>query len=496
METGWGFLCIVTHFFFVLLFCWLLATFVIVRTKSLHMAQFLDIEILSPQALNVNDIKLHVNPNIFSRDVLREMLMSVTSEYIAVVTTNNPFDVSTNSLVFMTDCLQEDGVSCVYADYIVQDGTVRNLCNLSEPERHIVRDTFDYGPVLVLRSAVARNVAVNMPANSYASIYGLWLGAQRYGSLYHTAVPVGIVRPSDNRSSDKKQFDYVNPLYKTYQKELEIVFTSHLQEIGAALNGNLLLDYVPTDPFDDEASVIIPVRNRHVTIADAIRSALRQKTNFRFNVIVVDNHSSDGTSEIIDKIAADHVNLIHIIPQSDDLGIGGCWNLAIADSHCGRYAVQLDSDDLYSSDDVLQTIVDKLRSGNHAMVVGSYKLVDFSLNPIPPGLIDHKEWTDDNGPNNILRVNGLGAPRAFATEWLRANPLPNVSYGEDYAAGLRATRNFKIGRIYKPLYLCRRWNGNSDSGISRKTEMAHNEYKDKLRSDEIDIRIRQNKKVL
>jgi glycosyltransferase involved in cell wall biosynthesis len=236
-----------------------------------------------------------------------------------------------------------------------------------------------------------------------------------------------------------------------------------------------------------EASVIIPVRNRVRTIEDAVRSALDQETNFKYNVIVVDNHSTDGTTDILNHF---HHNerLVHIIPERDDLGIGGCWDLAINHPKCGRFAVQLDSDDLYSGPDTLQKIVDKFYEEQCGMVIGSYRMTDFQLNTLPPGVIDHKEWTDENGHNNALRVNGLGAPRAFYTPLLRSIGMPNVSYGEDYAVGLAISRNYHIGRIYEPVYLCRRWEGNSDSSLSIEKLNANNTYKDSIRTREFIIR--------
>lgn len=452
-------------------------------------------EIVAQYGVTVDGIEVRHSDSIASLKGLTEVLNQVRTEHVGVVLAQSDVKLSDMSLQFMSDCLEEQSVSGVIADYIEETGDGgRKLKLVAEPEKHVTRDTFDMGLIVICRTEVAQTIASTMVETEYGALYGLWLGLQRYGELFHTAVPSGFIVPKDLRESDKKQFDYVNPLYETYQKDLERVCTDHLYKIGASVSGKSSLTFETDEVFPCEATVVIPVKNRHTTIADAIRSALTQKTDFTFNVIVVDNHSTDSTTEIVSGIADRDNKLIHIVPEAKDLGIGGCWNVAVSDSRCGKYVVQLDSDDLYASDKTLQTMVNCLKKGKYAMAVGSYKLVDFSLNDLPPGVISHKEWTDENGGNNLLRVNGLGAPRAFATSWLRSNPLPNVSYGEDYAIGLRATRCFKIGRIFTPIYLCRRWAGNSDSGISAEVEAAHNAYKDRIRSEEIAIRIKQNEK--
>ena len=273
---------------------------------------------------------------------------------------------------------------------------------------------------------------------------------------------------------------------------MEKACTAHLKRIGALLTGNPKSVNLESESFDCEASIIIPVRNRQKTIADAIHSALGQQTNFKFNVLVVDNFSTDDTGNIIDRIAHTYSNVFKITPDNDNLGIGGCWQLAINHSLCGKFAVQLDSDDIYQSPHTLQRIVDEFYRQRCAMLIGSYTITDFELNPIPPYLIDHAEWTDDNGRNNALRINGLGAPRAFFTPIIREIGFPNVSYGEDYAVGLRISREWKIDRIYDSVYLCRRWENNSDTGISLETLNRYNFYKDKIRTIELLSRIKQN----
>jgi len=298
---------------------------------------------------------------------------------------------------------------------------------------------------------------------------------------------------TDNRKSGEKLFDYVDPKNREVQVEMEKICTAHLKRIGAWLGPESDdLDSVNVEDcrFDVTASIIIPVYNRVRTVGDAVQSALSQVCDFPFNVIVVDNHSNDGTTELLNQFAENDSRLIHVIPARHDLGIGGCWNEAIHHLSCGEYAVQLDSDDVYSGHDSLQKIVDAFRNQKCAMVVGTYQMTDFDMNPIPPGIIDHKEWTEDNGKNNALRINGLGAPRAFWTPLMRTLNFPDTSYGEDYAVGLRICRQYRIGRIYDVLYCCRRWEGNSDAALDVVKVNANNLYKDRIRTWELEARIR------
>ena len=311
---------------------------------------------------------------------------------------------------------------------------------------------------------------------------------------------------TDNRKSGEKQFDYVDPKNRAVQIEMEKVCTEHLKRIGAwlppvfkeisplaELGRNDKIDELGRNDNNGEypvtASVVIPVFNRIKTVKDAVESALSQKCDFPYNVIVVDNHSTDGTTELLDELSAKHENLIHVIPAKYDLGIGGCWNLAVHHDQCGEFAVQLDSDDVYSGPDTLQKIVNAFHEQKCAMVVGTYQMTDFQMNPIPPGIIDHREWTEENGRNNALRINGLGAPRAFWTPLLRTINLPNTSYGEDYALGLRISREYRIGRIYDVLYCCRRWDGNSDAALAIDKVNANNLYKDRIRTWELEARL-------
>ena len=351
-----------------------------------------------------------------------------------------------------------------------------------------LRNDFDFGPAVLFRvEALKKYLAMQLDEFSYAGFYQLRLAMERIGKIYHHKEYVYTVDEDDTRKSGEKQFDYVNPAQRNVQIEMEQACTAHLKAIDAWL---LPCKYDTVDlragEFPVEASVVIPVLNRESTIADAISSVLRQNTAFSFNILVVDNHSTDRTPAIIDAFADERV--VHIVPSRHDLGIGGCWDLAVNDARCGRFAVQLDSDDIYSDENTLQRIVDGFYEQQCAMLIGSYRICDFELNTLPPGVIDHREWSEENGRNNALRINGLGAPRAFFTPVIREIGFPNVSYGEDYAVGLAISRRYRIGRIYDVLYLCRRWGGNSDAALSHEKVNAHNYYKDGLRSAELAAR--------
>ena len=352
-----------------------------------------------------------------------------------------------------------------------------------------LRNDFDFGSLLLFSTRALKEYLREQPDEyRYAGLYQLRLAMSRLGCIYHHCEYLYAECENDLRKSGEKQFDYVNPAQRDVQVEMEEVCTHHLKAVGAWLPP---CKYDAIDlsagEFAVEASVVIPVLNRRSTIADAIGSVLKQKTAFPFNIIVVDNHSNDGTGEIIDSF--NDARVVHIVPERTDLGIGGCWNLAVSSVHCGRFAVQLDSDDLYSDCNTLQRIVDGFYEQQCAMLVGTYRICDFDLNTLPPGIIDHREWTEENGRNNALRINGLGAPRAFFTPVIREVGFPNVSYGEDYAVGLAISRRYRIGRIYDVLYLCRRWGGNSDAALSHEKVNAHNLYKDSLRTAELEARM-------
>ena len=363
----------------------------------------------------------------------------------------------------------------------------------NEYQEGSVRDDFDFGPLVLIRTEVLREFFATEPeAMQHAALYQLRLYISRTGRLVHINEYLYTEIETDNRKSGEKQFDYVDPKNRTVQIEMEKVCTAHLKRIGAWLEPKFKdpdISEFAGNTFENTATVVIPVFNRVRTIKDAVESALSQKCDFPYNVIVVDNHSTDGTTELLDEIAAADSRLVHVIPAKYDLGIGGCWNLAVHHEQCGEFAVQLDSDDVYSGPDTLQKIVNAFRQQNCAMVVGTYQMTDFQMNPIPPGVIDHREWTEENGRNNALRINGLGAPRAFWTPLLRTINLPNTSYGEDYALGLRISREYRIGRIYDVLYCCRRWEGNSDAALEVEKVNANNLYKDRIRTWELEARI-------
>ena len=383
----------------------------------------------------------------------------------------------------------DTGAVMVYSDhYSLEEGALTKHPAI-DYQAGSLRDDFDFGSLWLIKSQalldyVAQTDRVDY---QYAGLYDLRLYLSRKGEIFHLNEYLYTEAELDNRKSGEKQFDYVNPRNREVQIEMERACTAHLEKVGAIVDTNFYRqpDFDEQD-FACEASVVIPVFNREKTIADAVKSALSQKTNFPYNVIVVNNHSTDSTGEILDSI--DDGRLIQIVPSRTDLGIGGCWNVAVNSDHCGKFAVQLDSDDLYSSPKTLQKIVDAFHEQKAAMIIGSYRMCDFDLNTLPPGLIDHKEWTEDNGCNNALRINGLGAPRAFFTPLVRQIQFPNTSYGEDYALGLAFSRRYRIGRIYDELYLCRRWGGNSDAALSVERVNANNLYKDRLRTMELKAR--------
>lgn len=383
----------------------------------------------------------------------------------------------------------------LYADrYQVDETGKYNPTPVIDYQQGALRDDFDFGSVLLFDTAVLKEAVAAMDANyQYAGLYDLRLRVSERASLVHINEYLYSEVEQDNRKSGEKIFDYVNPKNRAVQIEMESVCMAYLKRIGGYLPPCFEPVCFDDVAFEVEASVIIPVRNRARTIGDAIGSVLMQETNFRFNIIIIDNHSTDGTTEIVADFATDGP-VIHIVPERRDLGIGGCWNIGVHHPQCGKFAIQLDSDDVYSESDTLQKIVDAFYEQQCAMVVGTYRMTDFRMNEIPPGVIDHKEWTPDNGRNNALRINGLGAPRAFYTPVLRSLNLPNTSYGEDYALGLRISRTWQIGRIYDVLYLCRRWEDNSDAALDIVKMNVNNTYKDRIRTWELQARISLNQK--
>ena len=383
----------------------------------------------------------------------------------------------------------------VYSDYYKVIDGVLTPHPVIDYQTGSIRDDFDFGSVLAIRAdlvAVWAELDESMRYD-HVGLYSMRLFLSRCDMIFHLDEFLYIEDETDLRKSGEKQFDYVDPRNREVQKELEQAATVHLAEIGALVDtGKYQSPNLYVGEFPVEASVIIPVRDRVRTIRDAVESALSQQCGFLFNIIVVDNHSTDGTSDILNALSAGCPSLHVIVPERKDLGIGGCWNEAINSEFCGRFAVQLDSDDLYSSTQTLQRIHDAFYEQEAAMIIGSYRMCNFQLETLPPGLIDHAEWTDANGPNNALRINGLGAPRAFFTPLLREIQFPNTSYGEDYAMGLAFSCRFRIGRIFDELYLCRRWEGNSDAALSQDKINRNNLYKDRLRSIEIMARINRN----
>ena len=424
--------------------------------------------------------------NLTSTSTLKAVAAHVKAEYALLQIRPRQIQMVKGSLDRMLRIATDSDAAMIYADhYDLIDGQLQPH-PVIDYQIGSIRDDFDLGSLILVKTSLLRAFAQQADAHQYqhAAVYALRLFLSREGRIFHINEKLYTEQETDTRASGEKQFDYVNPRNREVQIEMEHAATAHLAAIGAKIDPTFYRrpDFNEQE-FDVEASVVIPVFNREKTICDAVTSALSQKTKFKFNVIVVDNHSTDGTTELLRSYHDER--LIHIIPDRYDLGIGGCWNTAIHDDRCGRFAVQLDSDDLYSSPKTLQQIVDAFYKQHAAMVIGSYRMCDFELNTLPPGLIDHAEWTDENGPNNALRINGLGAPRAFFTPLLRQVGFPNTSYGEDYALGLIFSRHYRIGRIFSELYLCRRWGGNSDAALSIDKVNANNLYKDQLRSLEI-----------
>ena len=426
-------------------------------------------------------------------DAWKEIAERATADYVAIFASPYSLAPGYNCLPRMARIAADSGAAMVYSDYRVTtlSGETKQVPTI-DCFKGSLRDDFDFGPLVMIDTRRLREACDTIDADyRYAGMYAVRLALSRLAGIVHIPETLYTAVETDTRTSGEKQFDYVDPRNRARQLEMEDACTVHLKKIGAYLEPHFKeADY--TGDFPVEASVIIPVRNRVSTIADAVESALSQTADFKYNVIVIDNHSTDGTTDVLRGLADKYDNLKVIIPAFSDLGIGGCWNEGVNSAHCGRFAVQLDSDDLYKNTDTLQRIVDTFRKENCGMVIGSYELTDFNLNPLPPGLIDHREWTDDNGRNNALRINGLGAPRAFVTNLLREIRVPNTSYGEDYALGLAVSRDYRIGRIYDSLYLCRRWEGNSDSNLDIARVNANNLYKDRLRTWEVEARITKN----
>lgn len=430
-----------------------------------------------------------ITDRLESSNTIVSIAENTDADYVMICTRHTTIGWGNNTLERFLRVADDTDAVMVYADhYKMVEGKMEKH-PVIDYQSGSLRDDFDFGSLWCIKAQALADYIAQSDREEYqfAALYDLRLYLSRVGEIFHLNEFLYSEAELDTRKSGEKQFDYVNPRNREVQIEMEKACTQHLGKVGALIDTTFYRqpDFGEQD-FEYEASVIIPVFNREKTVADAVNSALGQKANFKFNVIVVNNHSTDRTGEILDELKAD--NMIQIVPERTDLGIGGCWNEAINSSFCGKFAVQLDSDDLYSSPKTLQKIVDAFYKQKAAMIIGSYRMCDFDLNTLPPGLIDHKEWTDENGCNNALRINGLGAPRAFFTPLVRQIQFPNTSYGEDYALGLAFSRRYRIGRIYDELYLCRRWGGNSDAALSVEKVNANNLYKDRLRTMELKAR--------
>lgn len=417
-----------------------------------------------------------------------------STHFTILMLQDTPLRLGQFALERFLDVATQTVSSLVYADHFDLKSEIRIPHPVLDYQEGSIRDDFDFGPLLFMNTVLMKE-AVRETADfefRFAGLYALRLALSRLGRVTRVREFLYSSAEKDARTSGERQFEYVDPKQRDVQVEMELAASDHLKRIDAFLKPAFTAVDLSAGQFDVETSVIIPVKNRVKTVGDAVESALGQSATFPFNVIVVDNHSSDGTTHVVRQLAARDKRVIHLIPEREDLEIGGCWNEAIHDGHCGRFAVQLDSDDVYKDATTLRRIVETFRSERCAMVVGTYRLTNFRLEEIPPGVIDHKEWTPDNGRNNALRTNGFGAPRAFFTPILRKVKFPNVSYGEDYAVALAISRDHQIGRIYEPIYLCRRWEGNSDADLDIAKLNAFNFYKDKLRTFEILARQRKN----
>ena len=436
-----------------------------------------------------------------STGTLKSIAEAVSGKYLLIYTKEHPLDMGMFALDRILSVAEDTKADMLYADHYKSDEACKSRKKhpLIDCQKGALRDDFDFGSVLVFRSSSFRKAVRSMTEDyRWGALYDLRLRMKR---IVHINEYLYTEVETDKRKSGEKQFDYVDPRNREVQVEMEKVCTEHLKRIGAYLEpifkepdteelGVTRTEDGLLEGYPVAASVVIPVYNRASTVMDAVESALAQKCDFPFNVIVVDNHSTDGTTELLAERAGKDRRLVHMIPAKHDLGIGGCWNLAVHSEHCGEFAVQLDSDDVYSGPDTLTKIVAAFHEQKCAMVVGTYQMTDFNMNPIPPGIIDHREWTENNGRNNALRINGLGAPRAFWTPLLRRINLPNTSYGEDYALGLRISREYRIGRIYDVLYCCRRWEGNSDAALDIEKINANNLYKDRIRTWELEARMK------
>ncbi len=454
-----------------------------------HLVESVVVLTQEPDHFKMDKCRILVGGPLSSHETLGRILDGTRTEYLLFLPGSKEVSFEPGALEKILGIAESTKTGLVYSDFYDEDEHGKTVHPLNDYQPGSIRDDFDFGAAILFSVTAIRKAVKEygvIPCVKSAGLYDLRLKVSIDHSVYHFQEPLYSIIGIDEPSGNEKLFAYVDPGNNAVQKEMEAVFTDYLKKIGAYLPPHHLREAVRTpDSFPVEASVVIPVRNRKKTVAEAVKSALSQKTDFPFNMIVVDNHSTDGTTALLSGLAGRHPGLKHIVPERTDLRIGGCWNEALQAEACGRYAVQLDSDDLYRSRQTLQSMVDRLRQGNYAMVIGSYTLVDSRLDEIPPGLIDHREWTEENGHNNALRINGLGAPRAFDTGLMRKIGFLDVSYGEDYAAALRICREYRIGRIYESLYLCRRWSGNTDAALGIVEANRNNAFKDRIRTEEI-----------
>ena len=445
------------------------------------------------KALPIDGCEIIYIDSLNSSATMKKIAGAAESDYILLYTKYNNLVMGYLALDRFVRLAKDSGAGMLYADYYTVVDGVKTNSPVIDYQFGSLRDDFNFGSVLFFKTSDFKKAASGIDKEyTAAGLYDLRLRLSRIAPIVHINEYLYSDVTLDNRKSGEKIFDYVDPKNRGVQIEMEEACTAHLKEVGGYLEPKFDTINFDKGDFEYEASVIIPVRNRIRTIRDAIKSVLSQKTDFPFNLIVIDNHSTDGTTEAIDEFK-DDPRLVHIIPDRDDLGIGGCWNVGVQHPKCGKFAVQLDSDDVYSDENTLAKVVKAFYDQNCAMVVGTYQLTDIDKNPIPPGVIDHKEWTPENGRNNALRINGLGAPRAFYTPILREIHVPNTSYGEDYALGLALSRRHQIGRIYDVLYLCRRWEDNSDASLDVVKMNNHNLYKDRIRTWELQARCAMNK---
>ncbi len=430
--------------------------------------------------------------DLWSTYTIRQIADKSNLNYTLIYTKYDTLQLDMYALERMINIAEDTSAGMIYSDYYEIKEKIRYNHPVTDYQKGSLRDDFDFGSLLLYRTQALKKASVGMNTDyRFAGLYDLRLKISQEYPLVHINEFLYTEIETGTRQSGNKQFDYVDPRNRGVQIEMEKACTDHLKKIGGYLKPQFKSINLNVQSFETEASVIIPVRNRITTIGDAIQSVLKQETSFPFNLIVIDNYSTDGTTELIKQFTHDK-RIVHIVPDRNDLQIGGCWNTGIHHPACGKFAIQLDSDDVYSDKHTVQKIVDAFYEQQCGMVIGTYQMTNFQMEMIPPGVIDHREWTPDNGRNNALRINGLGAPRAFFTPLLRQINLPNTSYGEDYAVGLRISREYQIGRIYEVIYLCRRWEDNSDASLDIAKINQYNTYKDKIRTWELEARIKMN----